>query len=60
MMPDYPKPFILHTGWTKGAFGPVLGQISDNHLEHPVAYASRVLTSSDRNQARPLRVNAVP
>ena len=51
IMPDYSKPFILHTDWSKGAIGAVLSQISDDDLEHPVAYACRVLTSPERNYA---------
>ncbi len=51
IMPDHSKPFILHTDWSKGAVGALLSQISADNLEHLVAYASRLLTSPERNYA---------
>ena len=49
--PDHPV-FKLHTDWSKTAIGAVLLQknrVTD--LEHAIAYASRVLSSAERNYA---------
>ena len=53
-MPDFKpghKPFILHTDWSKQAIGAVLLQEGDDKEKHAVAFASRILTSAERNYA---------
>eukprot|EP00884_Botryococcus_braunii_P013849 jgi/Botrbrau1/22465/Bobra.0091s0067.1 len=49
-MPRLDLPFILTTDWSKLAVGAVLSQIDpDTQFDHPVAYASRLLTSAEQN-----------
>ena len=54
-MPDFSEGhpvFRLHTDWSKTAIGAVLLQGNkDTGQEHAIAYASRVLTSAERNYA---------
>lgn len=40
--PDWSKPFILHTDWSKVGVGATLSQIADDGKEYAVAYASRM------------------
>ena len=46
--PNLQEPFILQTDWQPYAIGAVLSQMKDGQ-EHPVAYASKKLTSHERN-----------
>lgn len=49
-LPDWSLPFILTTNWSCGAIGAVLSQLDPvSGDEHPVAFASRSLTSAERN-----------
>lgn len=51
-MPCWDLPFVLTTDWSCAAVGAVLSQVNpDNQEEHLVAYASRALTSAERNYA---------
>jgi hypothetical protein len=51
-LPNWELPFILTTDWSRVAVGAVLSQVnSDTGEEHPVAFASRTLTSAERNYA---------
>eukprot|EP00117_Sycon_ciliatum_P009189 scpid21588/ scgid11586/ Retrovirus-related Pol polyprotein from transposon 412; Protease; Reverse transcriptase; Endonuclease len=48
--PDPTQPFILDTDASDTAIGAVLSQVStDDGQEHPVAYGSKTLSSSQRN-----------
>jgi predicted transcriptional regulator len=49
-MPNLSLPFVLTTDWSKSAIGAVLSQIDENtKFDHPVAFASRILTPAERN-----------
>jgi hypothetical protein len=49
-MPRFDLIFIVTTDWSKLAIGAVLSQIDpDTNFDHPVAYASRLLTSAEQN-----------
>jgi hypothetical protein len=51
-LPDFNRPFILTTDWSKVAIGAVLSQEDPvTHFDHPVAYASRLLSAAERNYA---------
>lgn len=47
--PDYDQPFVLRTDASAYAIGAVLMQGPDTHSERPIEYASRLLTSAERN-----------
>jgi hypothetical protein len=49
MLPDFSKPFILACDASNVALGAVLSQIDDEGREHPVSFASRVLSKTERN-----------
>ena len=49
--PDFTRPFVVDTDASQVALGAVCSQVNDEGEEHPVAYASRTLTSSERNYA---------
>ena len=40
--PDWSRPFILHTDWSKAGVGACLSQIADDGQEYAVAFASRM------------------
>ena len=40
--PDWNRPFILHTDWSKAGVGACLSQIADDGQEYAVAFASRM------------------
>jgi hypothetical protein len=49
-MPRFDLVFIVTTDWSKLAIGAVLSQVDpDTNFDHPVAYASRLLTSAEQN-----------
>ena len=50
-LPDWDLPFILTTDWSRVAIGAVLSQENTEGEEHPVAFASRSLTSAEQNYA---------
>ena len=47
--PDYKQKFKLYTDASESGLGAVLTQIKEDGLERPVAYASRMLSKSERN-----------
>ena len=49
MMPNWSQPFIIDTDDSDTGIGAVLSQVDDEGVEHVVAYASRILTKSERN-----------
>lgn len=49
---DFSRPFILTTDWSIVAVGAVLSQIDpETGRDHPIAYASRLLSKAERNYA---------
>ena len=40
--PDWNRPFIHHTDWSKAGVGACLSQIDDDGQEYAVAFASRM------------------
>jgi hypothetical protein len=50
--PNWDLEFILTTDWSRVAIGAVLSQVQpDSGEEHSIAFASRALTSAERNYA---------
>ena len=47
--PDLTKPFILVTDASSYCIGATLAQIGDDNQQHPIAYASNVLSKSQQN-----------
>ena len=47
--PDYKQKFKLYTDASESGLGAVLTQIKEDGLKRPVAYASRMLSKSERN-----------
>jgi hypothetical protein len=51
-LPNWDLPSILTTDWSRTSIGAVLSQVQpDSGEEHPVAFASRALTSAEQNYA---------
>ena len=49
-LPDFTRPFILHTDWSMVAIGAVLSQkFDDDDTDMPIAFASRALTPAESN-----------
>ncbi len=44
-LPNYDKPFILHTDASRTGFGATLAQLDDNGVEYAVGFASRALAN---------------
>eukprot|EP00873_Tetraselmis_striata_P014607 jgi/Tetstr1/434871/TSEL_002585.t1 len=42
--PDWRRPFVLHTDWSRAGVGACLSQVDDNGVEYAVSYASRMNT----------------
>ena len=47
--PDFSMPFLLETDASIEGLGAVLAQHKEDHLVHPIAYASRTLLPHERN-----------
>ena len=48
-MPDFSKPFRLTTDASNVAVGAVLSQLGEDGKDHPKAFASKVLSKTERN-----------
>ena len=48
-MPNWSRSFIIDTDASDISIGTVLSQVDDEGVEHVFAYASRILTKSERN-----------
>eukprot|EP00873_Tetraselmis_striata_P020954 jgi/Tetstr1/441218/TSEL_029474.t1 len=42
--PDWRRPFVLHTDWSRAGVGACLSQVDDNNVEYAVSFASRMNT----------------
>ena len=49
--PDFSKDFTLETDASRQGLGAILSQYQDDHKLHPVAYASRSISSTEANYA---------
>ena len=49
--PDFTRDFVLETDASKQGLGVILSQSQDDSKLHPLAYASRSLSSSGKNYA---------
>ena len=47
-LPEWDRPFTLHVDWSKVAIGSYLSQIDEEGVEHPIAFASRLLTPTEQ------------
>ena len=47
--PDFSKPFIISTDASGYGIGAVLSQRDDEGVEHPISFASRLLSKAERN-----------
>lgn len=47
--PDFEKPFSVHCDASNYGIAGTLTQVSDDGVEHPIAYASRSLNKAERN-----------
>lgn len=47
--PDFKRPFVIQCDASATGVGSVLYQLSDDGLEHPIAYMSKKLNSAQRN-----------
>eukprot|EP00741_Cyanophora_paradoxa_P006845 tig00001052_g6620.t1 len=53
MLPDFTKPFIIYTDWSKRAMGAVLMQEDKDGRERSIAFISRTLTNMERKYQSP-------
>eukprot|EP00873_Tetraselmis_striata_P007045 jgi/Tetstr1/427309/TSEL_017478.t1 len=42
--PDWRRPFVMHTDWSRAGVGACLSQVDDNGVEYAVSFASRMNT----------------
>eukprot|EP00873_Tetraselmis_striata_P029125 jgi/Tetstr1/449389/TSEL_003898.t1 len=47
--PDWRRPFVLHTDWSRAGVGACLSQVDDNGVEYAVSFASRMNTPVEAN-----------
>ena len=47
--PNWDKPFILHTDWSKSGVGATLSQVDDDGIEYAIAYASRTNSPAEQS-----------
>jgi hypothetical protein len=47
--PDWTRPFVLHTDWSKAGVGACLSQVDGDGHEYAVAYASRMNSTAESN-----------
>lgn len=50
-LPDWDRQFILHVDWSCVAVGSYLSQVCEDGKEHPIAFASRLLTPAESKYA---------
>ena len=49
VFPDWKRPFHVHVDASSIALGIILAQPGDGGIDHPIAFASRKLSSTERN-----------
>ena len=49
VFPDWKKPFHVHVDASSIAFGIILAQPGEGGIDHPIAFASKKLSSTKRN-----------
>ena len=49
VFPDWTRPFHVHVDSSSIALGIILAQPGDRGIDHPIAFASRKLSSTERN-----------
>ena len=47
--PDWKKPFPMHVDASSIALGIILAQLGEGGIDHSIAFASRKLSSAERN-----------
>ena len=53
--PDFSRKFLLQTDASGVAISSILSQVDDDGNEHPIEYASKLLSSAERNYSNPER-----